>query len=47
MTANINIVTEKKDNILLLPSSAISSENNKYYVQKVQNNQTKKVEIQT
>lgn len=47
MTADIEIVTQEKDNILTLSSSAITTEDNKYYVNLVKNRTTTKTQIET
>ncbi len=47
MTADIEIITAEKENILILPSSAITSENDAYYVNISYNWKTIKKEIQT
>lgn len=47
MTADIEIITAEKENILILPSSAITSENDTYYVNISYNWKTIKKEIQT
>lgn len=45
MTADIEITTIEKNNVLLLDSSSITTENNKYYVNLVKNWKTQKTEI--
>ncbi|MDD5769726.1 MAG: efflux RND transporter periplasmic adaptor subunit [Candidatus Gracilibacteria bacterium] len=47
MTADIEITSQQKDNILLLSTTAITTENDKYYVNLVKNGNTIKTEITT
>lgn len=47
MTADIEIVTQLKENVLTLSSSAITTEDNKYYVNLVKNKTTTKTQIET
>ena len=47
MTADIEIVTQEKENVLTLSSSAITSEDDKYYVNVVKSGKPQKTEIKT
>lgn len=47
MTANANIITQIKNNVLLVPSSAVQTQNNSNYVRVLKNGQIEKVQIET